>query len=231
MTLRAGAQLCGELGEPITKKRCEKAAAILEQSPPAIPTDSKQASALLSLAGLHPASTVNSQALAAKPLHGISTFYGYYVLQARAQAGDFEGALNVIRQYWGAMLDLGATSFWEDFDLEWVHNASLIDEIPQPGQSDLHRERGDYCYKGLRHSLCHGWAAGPTAWLCEHVLGFQVLEAGCRAVRIAPHLGDLEWAEGDFPTPHGPIHVRHEKDATGQVVSQFDAPKGIRIQQ
>ena len=29
-------------------------------------------------------------------------------------------ALDIIRDYWGGMLDMGATSFWEDFDLAWM---------------------------------------------------------------------------------------------------------------
>lgn len=28
-----------------------------------------------------------------------------------AAAGNYQGALDVIREYWGAMIDLGATSF------------------------------------------------------------------------------------------------------------------------
>jgi len=42
-------------------------------------------------------------------------FYGYYMLNARAEAGDYQGAMDNIREYWGSMLDLGATTFWEDF--------------------------------------------------------------------------------------------------------------------
>lgn len=48
---------------------------------------------------------------------GFSTFYGYYMLEAMAMAGNYQGALDVIREYWGAMIDLGATSFWEGFDI------------------------------------------------------------------------------------------------------------------
>lgn len=29
------------------------------------------------------------------------------------------------------MLDLGATTFWEDFDISWKESAARIDEIPQ----------------------------------------------------------------------------------------------------
>jgi hypothetical protein len=94
---------------------------------------------------------------------------------------------------------------------------------------DIHGDYGNYCYVGYRHSLCHGWASGPTAWLSEHVLGVKPLEPGCKKVMINPHLGDLTWVEGSFPTPHGVIQVRHEKDESGVVRSKIDAPKGIRI--
>jgi hypothetical protein len=65
---------------------------------------------------------------------GISTFYGFYVLQALAKSGDTDTALDFIRTYWGAMLDLGATTFWEDFNLDWIPNAARIDELVPPGK-------------------------------------------------------------------------------------------------
>ena len=97
----------------------------------------------------------------------ISTFYGFYVLQALAKSGDTDTALDFIRTYWGAMLDFGATTFWEDFNLEWTNNAGRIDELVPPGKKDIHGDYGAYCYVGFRHSLCHGWASGPTAWLSQ----------------------------------------------------------------
>ena len=159
----------------------------------------------------------------------MSTFYGYYVLRARALAGDYQGDLDCIRQYWGAMLDLGATTFWEDFDLDWTANAARIDELVPEGKKDIHGDFGNYCYKGFRHSLCHGWASGPTAWLSEHVLGVTIVEPGCRVVRVEPHLADLEWVEGTFPTPRGVIRIRHEKRPDGTVHSDIEAPAGVKI--
>lgn len=196
---------------------------------PKLPESSKQASALLGLSGLYDVDFVNSNVLAREPLSGLSTFYGYYVLQARAAAGDYEGSLDVIRRYWGAMIDLGATSFWEDFDLSWSVNAGRIDELPIAGKRDVHRDYGDYCYKGLRHSLCHGWAAGPTAWLSEHVLGVKALEPGCRKVSIRPMLCDLQWVEGAYPTPHGPIQVRCRRLPSGDIDSEIHAPNEVEV--
>ncbi|MFZ4546352.1 MAG: alpha-L-rhamnosidase C-terminal domain-containing protein [Bacteroidales bacterium] len=191
--------------------------------------NNKSGAALLALSGLEDSKKINQDYLAVKPTEDISSFYGYYVLQARAMAGDYEGAIDVIRKYWGGMIDLGATTFWEDFDLKWMENAGRIDEITPEGKVDVHAQYGNYCYKGLRNSFCHGWASGPTAWLSQHVLGITVLEAGCRKVKIEPHLGDLKWVEGTYPTPLGVIYVKHEKQADGSIKSTIKSPKGISV--
>ena len=158
-----------------------------------------------------------------------STFYGYYMLQAMAKAGDYQDAMDRICEYWGAMLDLGATTFWEDFNLDWTKNAARIDELVPDGKVDIHKSYGNYCYKGFRHSFCHGWASGPTSWLSENVLGVKILKPGCKEVLIEPHLGNLKWVKGTFPTPYGIISITHKKDANGKVVSTINAPKEIKI--
>ena len=160
---------------------------------------------------------------------GFSTFYGYYMLEALAKAGHYEEAMDIIRQFWGGMLDMGATTFWEDFNLDWTTNAGRIDEFVAEGKKDIHGDFGDYCYVGFRHSLCHGWASGPTAWLSEHVLGVEILEPGCKKVRITPHLANLQWAEGTYPTPLGVIRIRHDKQPDGSIKSTVKAPKGIKV--
>ena len=127
------------------------------------------------------------------------------------------------------MLDLGATSFWEDFNVDWIENASRIDQIVPEGKVDLHATYGAYCYKGFRQSLAHGWASGPTPWLTEHVLGIQVLAPGCKIIKIEPHLGNLKFAEGTFPTPFGILKVKHIKLLNGKIKSTINAPAGIKI--
>jgi hypothetical protein len=231
MALEAGVELCTVLDEAETTTLCRAAVSRLQQYQPPLETGSKQAAALLALAGLYPAPTVNEVVLARDPLAGLSPFYGYYVLEARAKAGDTAGALEAIRTFWGAMLDLGATTFWEHFDMAWVEGGARIDELTPLGKVDVHAAYGDYCFKGWRHSLCHGWSGGPTAWMTEHVLGLAPLEPGCRRIRVAPNLGDLQWVEGSLPTPFGPVHVRHEKAADGTVRSKIEAPEGVTIEQ
>jgi len=228
MALQAGAELCGLMGEAEAERNCRRAERTLRGRVPAH-GGSKQAIALMALSGLLDPAEANERFLAPDGARGISTFLGYYVLKARGEAGDATGALDVIRRYWGGMLALGATTFWEDFDLTWFENGSRIDELPSPGKIDVHGTYGDYCYRGYRHSLCHGWASGPTAWLSEYVLGVRIAEPGCRKLAIRPQLGDLEWAEGSFPTPFGPVKVGHRRRADGTTETEVDAPDGIEI--
>ena len=229
MTLESGARLMTTLGDAGTAKLCAEAAARGRKVVPDV-NKSKSGAALLALAGMMDAKQTSDAVLKVGGPKDISTFYGFYVLQALAKSGDAETALDFIRTYWGAMLDLGATTFWEDFNLDWTPNAARIDELVPPGKKDIHGDFGAYCYEGFRHSLCHGWASGPTAWLSQNVLGVKPLEPGCKRVRIAPQLGNLKWAEGAYPTPLGPIRVRHDRKPDGTIASRIDAPPEIRVE-
>ena len=97
------------------------------------------------------------------------------------------------------------------------------------GIQDIHGDNGAFCYKGLRHSLCHGWASGPTAFLAEDVLGIHILEAGCGAIELRPKLGDLQWARGTYPTPLGILRVEHCRQPDGDIRTTWDAPAGMRV--
>ena len=109
---------------------------------------------------------VSYQILIKDGAKGFSTFMSYYLLKAIAQK-DKEKAKELLKEYYGGMLSRGATSFWEDFNIEWLKGSSRIDELPNKGEKDLHGDYGGYCYKGFRHSLCHGWSAGPVSFLLE----------------------------------------------------------------
>lgn len=229
IALRAGAYLCEEMGESSAAERARNAA----KRAAACVRDAgtcKQAVALQVLAGTADAGEVNRTVLSVDPFHGLSTFYGYYILQARAAAGDHAGALELLRRYWGGMLQMGATTFWEDFDIDWMQGSAGIDDLVPEGKRDIHADFGNYCYKGLRHSLCHGWAAGPTAWLTGNVLGVRPLTPGFERAQVRPGLGGLLWAKGTVPTPRGLLTVEHRVAEDGSVHSAIDAPGGVQIE-
>ncbi len=228
MTLDSGSRLMTALGDAETSRLCTGAAARARKIAPDV-NGLKSAAALQVLAGLSDPKKTSADVLKADGAKNISTFYGFYVLQALAKAGETDAALDIIRNYWGAMLDRGATTFWEDFNPDWLVGSGRIDELTPPDKKDLHGDFGAYCYEGFRHSLCHGWAGGPTAWLSEIVLGVRPLEPGCRRVLVSPQLGSLKRVEGAYPTPLGPIKLLHERQPDGSIKSRIEAPPGVEI--
>ena len=230
MCFDAGAFLCDELGEAETAALCREKAALMRTHVPD-PNNNKQAAALLILAEIAKGEKAKElgEMIKKDGAHRISTFLGFYVLQALAELDETGEALEMIRTFWGAMIDRGATTFWEDFNLDWLEGSGRIDELVPEGLKDLHGDYGNYCYQGFRHSLCHGWASGPAAFLSRYVLGIKPLEPGCKKVLIAPKLGDLRFAEGTYPTPYGVIHVIHKYNTKGEIVSKIEAPEEITV--
>ena len=238
MTLNSGERLCHILGEEPLAKECKemhsktlsytKKMTISFKKKNRNQIGEKQAIALLSLCGAMDSNKATSF-LEKEGANGFSTFYGYFMIEALAKDGHYSQAMDIIKKYWGGMIKMGSTTFWEDFDLNWTENASPIDELVQDGKKDIHGDFGAYCYKGFRHSLCHGWASGPTAWLSHHVLGIEIIDEGFKSIRISPNIGSLLWAEGTFGTPYGNIYIRCEKDSTGKTSFTVKSPDEIKI--
>lgn len=223
LAMDAGRNLAELLGDEALAETCkEKKAAML--SVPADGCGAKQATAMLCLAGWGEEKQA-AQEILKDGAKGWSTFMSYYLLKAAAR-GSMEKTLEGLRNYYGAMLDLGATTFWEDFDLSWA-TSGRIDEIPE--DTDVHGDHGAFCYQGYRHSLCHGWSSGPAAFLLEEVTGIKILAPGCKEVSVQPNLGDLRWVEATYPTPYGVIRVSHKKNEKGEIVTKIDAPEEITI--
>jgi alpha-L-rhamnosidase len=227
MTFEAGSDIMGEFNRPNLQKKYKKISKNLKKHIPEGNT-TKQAASLMVLADIAKAKQINSEILTKNGVENMSTFYGYYILEAMAKADDYNEAINVIKDYWGGMLDLGATTFWEDFNILEGQKSGRIDELLVENKSDIHKDFGAFCYVGLRHSLCHGWASGPTSWLTQHVLGVNVLDGG-NTIKLEPHLGDLEFVNGTFPTKFGVLKVGHKKESNGKITTSIEAPKGLKV--
>lgn len=147
--------------------------------------------------------------------HGliITPYYNYYVIRAMAELGHRREAIDWIKQFWGGMIDEGATSFWEGYDTSWY-------------KGDYHASLQADNNSGYIVSLAHGWSAGPTAWLMEQVLGIKPTGAGFSTVDVRPDLAGLAWAKGAEPTPHGLLRVDVKKSAAGFSVA-VDVPEGV----
>ncbi len=226
LSLKAASQLAVLCNESEISEKCKEKIRILKNTKWNLDT-AKQTLAVTALAGC-----CDEKAAAERILlggaEGFSTFMSYYLLKI-ASKKDMAKTLDVLEEYYGAMLDLGATSFWEDFDINWAKNASPVDREPFKRESDVHGDNGAFCYKGFRHSLCHGWSSAPTAFLAEEVLGINIISVGCRKIEIKPNLGNLDWAKGEYPTPLGVVTVSCVKKQDGSIKTEWTAPEGIEI--
>ncbi len=134
----------------------------------------------------------------------------FYEMDALMRCGKAEEVLSDVKAYWGGMLDLGATTIWEQFDPE---------------------------EKGLEHyamygrpfgrSLCHCWGAGPIYLCGRYVLGVKPLEPGYAKYEVAPQTGGLHQASGSVPTTDGDISV--EIDGEHVTVSSTCGGEGTLI--
>lgn len=107
-----------------------------------------------------------------------------------------------IADRWGAMLDAGSATFWE--------------ELPGDGPPTTAMYGRPF---GM--SRCHAWASGPAAALPELVLGLRPTGPGWRTARADPLLGDLAWAAAVVPVPGGDLTVVASAD--GRVVVEVPA--------
>jgi alpha-L-rhamnosidase len=114
----------------------------------------------------------------------------FYELEALCKLGEENYVLNEIRNYWGGMINLGATSFWEKYNPA-EKNPELLAMYGRP----------------YGKSLCHSWGASPIYLLGKYFLGVKPDSPGYETYSVEPCLGDLQWIEGDVPTPGGKIHV------------------------
>ncbi|MBQ8428498.1 MAG: alpha-L-rhamnosidase [Clostridia bacterium] len=170
----------------------------------------------------------NKNILLAGGAKGLSTFMSYPILTGVAAYGEYEAALSMMKEYYGGMLSVGATSFWEDFDIDWLENCGRIDEMPQEGKVDIHGDKGAFCYLGFRHSLCHGWSAGVIPYFFETVVGVKSVGVGEKKFEIKPNMSGLKHIKASYPTKYGNIEIELTQTETG-VERKVNAPKEIEI--
>ncbi len=126
----------------------------------------------------------------------ISTPYmRFYELEAMCTLGEQEYVLQEMKNYWGGMLELGATSFWEKYNPE------------QTGA-----EHYEMYGRPFGKSLCHAWGASPVYLLGKYFVGVKPTKPGYAEFEIEPVLGGLDWFESSIPTPNGDIKVYADKN-------------------
>ncbi len=224
IALSKGQKLCSALGDEELAKLCGKKAEALAKLPPEH-QNQKQTAAVAALAGLL---SDNEAAKVIKDggVKGLSSYLLFYTLKELSKT-DPECALSLLKDYECRQLDRGATTFFEDYDVSWEQNAGDILSLSK--NEDIHGDRGDYCYKGFRHSLCHGWASGAVPFLAECVAGIEIAEPGCKKIRISPKMCGLDFIDVSYPTPLGILKAEIKRSDDGFSV-EYSAPEGMTVE-
>ena len=114
----------------------------------------------------------------------------FYELEALCAMGEQAYVLQQMKDYWGGMLKLGATSFWEEYN-------------PSKKGAEHYAMYG----RAFGKSLCHAWGASPIYLLGKYYLGVRPTAPGYATYTIEPKLGGLKWMQGAVPTPGGNIEL------------------------
>lgn len=120
----------------------------------------------------------------------MTPYMRYYELEALCALGEKDYVMNQIKSYWGGMLKLGATTFWEEYN-------------PEKKGAEHYTMYG----REFGKSLCHSWGASPIYLLGKYYLGVEPTAAGYETYTVEPYLASQEWMEGKIPTPQGEIDL------------------------
>ncbi len=208
--------IIAEYGEEELSRKCYSVSKLLIENAPQ-KTGVKVADAMMRLASMIDDDSA-IETLNDGTSKGFSCFLSYYVLKALSISGKAKEALKVLKEFFGGMLKMGATTFWEAFEIDWIENSCPIDRIPEKGEKKVHGDFGETCYEGFRNSLCHGWASGAVPFVVEEILGIDY-DAVAKKITLKPDLCGLKWAKGTFPLENGEIFY----------IELENTPDGIKI--
>ncbi|MCC5875159.1 MAG: alpha-L-rhamnosidase N-terminal domain-containing protein [Candidatus Sumerlaeia bacterium] len=133
-----------------------------------------------------------------------SPFAMLYLYEALDKLGQHDRIIESIQTSYQSMLDVGATTVWEQFA---NGNAFNPDGFPT-------------------RSHCHAWSSSPILYLNLLILGIRQVEPGGSAYTISPRVNHTEFARGTSASFRGPIAVSWQKN--GDFVDiDVQAPDGV----
>lgn len=123
--------------------------------------------------------------------------YGmYWVLRALGESGHIPEALDLIRRYYGRLIDLGATTWWEGFNAHTRYDASLS----------------------------HGWGGAPTWFLTNDLLGAR--QVGPNQWKVRPALVGVKSVSGTLPLGENILTVIWRRPDCEQAFLTIVSPPG-----
>lgn len=149
------------------------------------------------------ANTVTPRSELFKVVSPFALFYLYAALEKLGLPGEI---LDAIGRDYRPMLEVGATTVWENISLHFNPDS----DFPT-------------------RSHCHAWSAAPLYFLPRLALGIIPAGPGCRKILISPVVNRFEYASGTRPTIHGRVGVRWKKQGR-ELHIQVTAPAEIEVE-
>ena len=122
-------------------------------------------------------------------------YFTFYENQVHCLAGNSDFLEKSIREYYGSMLDTGATTLYEQYD-------------PKETGAQHYAMYG----RPFEKSLCHAWSASPIYLFGRFRLGVVNTGVAYDTFEIRPQLGSLQKISGESACSGGYVYVKAEKD-------------------
>ncbi len=120
-------------------------------------------------------------------------YFKFFELDMLAKYGYLDRVMEEIKSYWGGMLSLGATTFWEEYDPE------------KKGKEHYEMYGGPY-----EKSLCHAWGASPIYLIGRYFLGVYPTSAGYETFNVSPKLSYFEKLKCEIPVKDGLLYIDYD---------------------
>ena len=142
-----------------------------------------------------------------EPRESENPYFKFFILETAFRLGKGAWALRMMEAYWGAMLEAGATTWWEMF-------SPAIEE-----------DRRIY-------SRCHGYGTSPNAYLVSELAGIRPHPDGLGMARVvfAPHFPPgMKWLKTVVPTPLGTLAVEWHFTEDEKLDISISSSYGVEI--
>ncbi len=147
--------------------------------------------------------------------------YYLIVLEALAASGKTEAIWPVIRDYWGAMLQRGATTWWEVFDPttpSWAYPHTFLGNT------------ATFECDWIPISACHGWSNVPGYAIPRFLLGVDLSQVCEKRIVIRPALPN-HWKRITYAVPvaEGMLRLHFHQRGGETHVEVLEKPDRIEV--
>jgi len=120
-------------------------------------------------------------------------YFKFYEFRVHAKMGNISLLESQIKDYYGGMLDVGATTLFEEFD-------------PTKKGTEHYAMYG----RPYEKSLCHAWSTSPIYLLGRFRAGVENVGIGYDKFIVKPYIEDKKHFEMTVPTPKGDVKICYD---------------------